>query len=75
MDISDTLAPKSDQLNAEDLLTSTRTVTIEKVVRKSSDEQPLDVDLTEFPGRPFRPSKTVRRILAAVWGSESDEGR
>lgn len=73
MDITDTLAPKSDQLNAEDLLTSSRTVTIEKVVRKSSEEQPLDVHLTEFPGRPFRPSKTVRRILAAVWSSESDD--
>lgn len=70
MDITDTLAPKSDQLNAEDLLTGPRTVTVEKVT-KGSVEQPVDIHLVEFPGRPFRPSKTVRRILVAAWGPEA----
>jgi hypothetical protein len=70
MDITETLAPKSDQLNAEDLLTGPRTVTVEKVT-KGSVEQPVDIHLVEFPGRPFRPSKTVRRILVAAWGPEA----
>ncbi len=70
MDITDTLVPKSDQLNAEDLLTGPRTVTVEKVT-KGSVEQPVDIHLVEFPGRPFRPSKTVRRILVAAWGAEA----
>lgn len=70
MDITETLAPRSDQLNAEDLLTGPRTVTVEKVT-KGSVEQPVDIHLVEFPGRPFKPSKTVRRILVAAWGAEA----
>lgn len=70
MDLTDTLAPKSDQLNAEDLLAGPRTVTVERVAR-GSVEQPVDIHLAEFPGRPFRPSKTVRRILVAAWGAEA----
>lgn len=70
MDLTDTIVPKSDQLNAEDLLTGPRTFTVEKV-SKGSAEQPVDIHLVEFPGRPFRPSKTVRRILVAAWGPEA----
>lgn len=71
MDISDTIAPKSDQLNAEDLIAGPRTVTITDIRRGSAD-QPVDIVLAEFPGRAFRPSKTVRRILVVVWGAEAD---
>lgn len=70
MDLTETLTPKSDQLNAEDLLAGPRTVTVDKVT-KGSVEQPVDIHLVEFPGRPFRPSKTVRRILVAAWGAEA----
>lgn len=71
MDISDTIAPKSDQLNSEDLLTGSRTVTVEKVTPGTPD-QPVEIHLVEFPGRPFKPSKTVRRILVAAWGPDAD---
>jgi hypothetical protein len=64
-DLTESIVPKSDQLNAEDLLTGPRTFTITEV-RKGSLEQPVDIHLAEFPGRPFRPSKTVRRILVAA---------
>lgn len=70
MDITDTLVPKSDQLNAEDMLTAPRTVTVEKVTSGTA-EQPVEIHLAEFPGRPFKPSKTVRRILVAAWGPEA----
>lgn len=70
MDITETCAPRSDQLNAEDLLTGPRTFTVEKVT-KGTAEQPVDIHLAEFPGRPFKPSKTVRRILVAAWGPEA----
>ncbi|RDI13487.1 hypothetical protein DEU38_13462 [Rhodococcus sp. AG1013] len=70
MDLTESIAPRSDQLNAEDLLSGPRTVTVEKVT-KGSAEQPVNVHLVEFPGRPFRPSKTVRRILVAAWGAEA----
>ena len=70
MDITDTIAPRSDQLNAEDLLAGPRTFTVEKVTA-GSVEQPVEIHLVEFPGRPFKPSKTVRRILVAAWGPEA----
>jgi hypothetical protein len=70
MDISDTLAPNSEQVNAEDLLAGPRTVTISQVERGSS-EQPVFIHLAEFPGRTYRPSKSMRRVLVAAWGSEA----
>jgi hypothetical protein len=70
MDLTDTIIPRSDQLNAEDLLTGPRTFTITEV-RKGSAEQPVDIHLAEFPGRPFKPSKTVRRILVSAWGPDA----
>lgn len=71
MDLTNTIIPKSDQINADDLITGPRTFTI-KGVRQGSDEQPVNIDLVELPGRPFRPSKTVLRILVTAWGKESD---
>jgi len=73
MDISDSITPKSDQLNAEDLLTGPRTVTVAEV-RRGSVEQPVEIVTEEFgPGRPFKPSKTVRRILVSAWGAEASK--
>jgi hypothetical protein len=69
-DMTESIVPRSDQLNAEDLLTGPRTFTIAEV-RKGSVEQPVDVHLVEFPGRPFKPSKTVRRIMVAAWGPDA----
>ena len=70
MDLTESIAPKSDQLNAEDLLSGPRTFTIDKVERGTT-EQPVNVHLVEFPGRPFKPSKTVRRLMVAGWGKDT----
>ena len=71
MDMTETIAPKSDQLNADDLIAGPRNVTVEKVT-PGTPEQPVEIHLLEFPGRPFKPSKTVRRILVAAWGPDAD---
>ena len=68
-DISETLAPQSDQLDAVDLLGGARTFTITDV-SKGNDEQPVQVHLAEFP-RVWRPGKSMRRVLAAAWGSDA----
>jgi len=70
MDMTDSIAPRSDQINADDLLTGPRTFTIDKVEQGTS-EQPVNVHLVEFPGRPFKPSKTVRRLMVAAWGADT----
>lgn len=71
VDLTDTIIPRSDQLNSDDMLTGSRTVTITDV-RQGNTEQPVDIHLAEYPGRPFKPSKTVRRILVAAWGKDGD---
>jgi hypothetical protein len=72
MDISDTLAPNSDQLDAVDLLGSPpRIFTITEVSRGSA-EQPVQIRLAEFP-RWWRPSKGMRRVLANCWGKQASE--
>lgn len=72
MDISDTLAPKSDQLDAVDLLGSPpRIFTVESVSRGNA-EQPVEVHLAEFP-RVWRPGKSMRRVLAFCWGADASQ--
>jgi hypothetical protein len=70
MDISQTTAPKSDQQNFDDYVAGPKTVTISEV-RAGSSEQPVEIHLAEFPGRPYKPSKSMRRVLVAAWGPES----
>jgi len=69
MNIEETLAPNSDQLDAIDLVSGPKTFTITDV-SKGNAEQPVNVHLAEFP-RVWRPSKSMRRVLAACWGTES----
>ena len=69
LDISDTIAPNSDQLDAVDLLSGPRVFTIEGVSRGNS-EQPVQIKLAEFP-RVWRPGKSMRRVLVAIWGPDA----
>ena len=72
MDITSTLAPKSDQLDAVDLIGGPQTFTIDKVGKNTSPEQPVNVHLVEFP-RVWRPGKSMRRVLAACWGADASQ--
>jgi hypothetical protein len=70
MDLTESITPKSDQLNADDLISGPVTVTIESVT-KGSAEQPINVNLLEYPGRAYRPSKSMRRVMVFCWGAEA----
>lgn len=59
--------PNSDQINAEDFIGGPQTVTVTGH-RKGSTEQPVWFEIAEFPGRTFRPGKTMRRLMVAAWG-------
>lgn len=69
MDLTDTIAPTSDQLDACDLLTGPRSFTIEKVSAGNA-EQPVNIKLVEFQ-RVWRPGKSMRRVLVACWGTDA----
>lgn len=69
MDIAHTLEPNSDQLDAVELLGGPRTFAISRV-SKGNAEQPVEIHLDGFP-RPWRPGKSMRRVLAAAWGTDA----
>jgi len=69
LDMTESLAPKSDQLDAIDLVAGPRTFTIENV-SKHNNEQPFNFHLAGFP-RVWRPGKSMRRVIAAAWGTKA----
>lgn len=70
LDLTDSIAPKSDQLDAVDLLSGPRTFTIERISAHNA-EQPFNFHLEGFP-RVWRPGKSMRRVIVAAWGSKAE---
>jgi hypothetical protein len=69
MNLTESIAPRSDQINADDLVGGPITYTIREVV-KGKAEQPFDFLLVETD-RAYRPSKTMRRVIVNAWGPEA----
>lgn len=69
VDLSQTIAAKSDQLNGDDLIGGPRTITITQV-SKGSAEQPVNIFFEGCANKPFRPCKTMRRALVSLWGKD-----
>lgn len=69
-DLRPTIIPKSDQLNAEQLLGGPMTITVTEVRIGSSDEQPISIHYENDSGRPYKPSKTQRKVLLFAWGAD-----
>lgn len=70
MDLTKTTEPKSDQQNFDDYVAGPKTVTVHEV-KSGTPDQPVEIHLDEFPGRPFKPSKSMRRVLVYAWGPDS----
>ena len=66
----DTIVPKSDQLNAEQLLGGPITITVTEVRRGGGEEQPVVVHYEGEGGRPYKPCKTMRKVLVFAWGAD-----
>lgn len=63
--LRDTIAPKSDRVNADDFMAGPETVTITAVKRGDADT-PVAVHID---GRkPYYPCKSMRRVLISAWG-------
>ena len=72
MDISPTIVPNSAQINADDLTTAPRTVTVTKV-EAGTAEQPVFIHVDGFPDKTYRPGKSMRRVLVIAWGKEASD--
>jgi hypothetical protein len=62
-----TLEAKSDQLNADDLIGTERLILITDV-RVNIGDQPVSIGYQGDDGKPWKPGKSMRRALAAIWG-------
>lgn len=72
-DLKKALEPKSDQLNADDLITGTKTITINKVkINLSEKAQKMVVHYEGDEGKPWKPSKGMGRVMAEVFGGDPD---
>lgn len=70
MDLTESIIPKSDQINYEDIANgATATYTI-RTVTKGNVEQPFNFMLVETD-KAYRPSKTMRKVIVAAWGPDA----
>jgi hypothetical protein len=75
MTLRDTIVPKSDQLNYDDVMAGPLSVTVTGLAM-GSNEQPVIVRVADAKTgqalRDYKPCKSMRRVLIACWG---DQGR
>lgn len=72
LDITATIIPKSDQLNADQLLGGPLTITVSQVTANGAEEQPVSVHYEGENGRPYKPCKTMRKLLVYAWGPDAN---
>lgn len=71
IDMSGTIVPKSDQMNADDLIIGPITIRVSKVsANPSSAEQPISIYYDGDQGKPYKPCKSMRRVLVTIWGND-----
>ena len=73
LDMSRTIVTKSDQLNADDLIGGPIVVRIEDI-SVSNGEQPVAISITGG-WKPWKPCKTMRRVLVHAWGADAAKYR
>ena len=71
MDISKTIAPKSDQLNADDLIGKTKIIVITEVKGNNDPQQPISIHFEGDNKKPYKPCKSMRRVMVQLWGADA----
>ena len=70
-DMRPAIEAKSDQLNAEDLLGGPLEITITEARVLPGAEQPVIIRYEGDRGKPYKPCKTMCRLLVKFWGADS----
>ncbi len=71
-DLRDTIVPKSDQLNADQLLGGPMTIRV-TAVRRGTDDQPIVIHYENDGGRPYKPCKSMRKVLIFAWKEDGTQ--
>lgn len=73
-DLTNTIIAKSDQLNSDTLISGPITIKITAVsADTSSAEQPIVIRYEGDNNMPYKPCKSMRRLLVAIWGANGAE--
>ena len=71
-DMRAAIAPKSDQQNYDDFVAGiTRTIKITKVTI-GKHEQPIAIHFEGDSGKPWKPCKSMARVLVHCWGADAN---
>ena len=70
-DMSQVIIPKSDQLNADDLIAGPMTITITQVTIRGGQEQPIAISFEGDNGKPYKACKSMCRVMVTAWGADS----
>lgn len=68
---ANTIIPKTDQANSDDLISGPRTVKVLSVTR-GNKENPVFIYTDGFEGRPYKPCLSMRRAIISAWGEYPD---
>lgn len=67
-----TIVPKSDQANFDDFVGGvTKTIKVTKV-SLAMGEQPVSIHYEGDNGKPYKPGKSMRRVLVHCWGADAN---
>jgi len=72
-DLRPTIIPKSDQLNADQIVSGPIIITVTDVQVNSSKEQPVTIHYEGEGGRPYKPGLTMRKVLILAWGHDATQ--
>ena len=70
-DMASTIIPKSDQLNADDLIAGPITIKITGVTIRPGTEQPISISYDGDNGKPYKACKSMCRVMVTAWGADS----
>jgi hypothetical protein len=70
-DMRPVITPKSDQLNSDDLIAGPITITITDVKIMGGQEQPVSIYFHGDNGKPWKPCKSMSRVMVNVWGPDA----
>jgi len=71
-DMRATIAPKSDQMNFDDLVGGAKKTIKITAVSMASGDQPVSMNYEGDNGKPYKPCKSMRRVLVNAWGPNAN---
>lgn len=72
IDLTKPAEPRSDQLNADDLISGPRLLEITSI-KVSSGEQPVQISYEGDNGKPWKPCKSMLRLMIHAWGKDGEK--